>query len=263
MGIIKMGRRPARCFRYCKNKPYIKSRYLRGAPESKIRIYDVAAKKESVDRFPFVMHLVSDEREQITSEAIEASRVCANKYLTKMLGKDNFHLRMRLHPYHVIRVNKMLSCAGADRLQTGMRHAFGKPLLLAARVKIGQIMMSVRYGNRSVIKTTTVDGKKVVSGKCGATKHVYEALRRCKFKYPGRQKIVETDNWGLTKFNKSTYISWRQSYRLEKDGNGVKYVSGHGPIKYDSRIMPLGMEKEFGLSPAQQEMADKIAAREG
>merc|ERR1712113_593484 len=244
MGIIKMGRRPARCFRYCKNKPYIKSRYLRGAPESKIRIYDVAAKKESVDRFPFVMHLVSDEREQITSEATEAARVCANKYLTKMLGKDNFHLRMRLHPYHVIRVNKMLSCAGADRLQTGMRHAFGKPLLLAARVKIGQIMMSVRYGNRSDIKTTTVDGKKVVSGKCGATKHVYEALRRWKFK-------------------KSTYISWRQSYRLEKDGNGVKYVSGHGPIKYDSRIMPLGMEKEFGLSPAQQEMADKIAAREG
>merc|ERR550539_1900355 len=28
---------------------------------------------------------------------------------------------MRVHPFHVIRINKMLSCAGADRLQTVMR----------------------------------------------------------------------------------------------------------------------------------------------
>ncbi len=39
-----MGRRPARCYRYCKNKPYIKSRYLRGVPESKLAIYDVGNK---------------------------------------------------------------------------------------------------------------------------------------------------------------------------------------------------------------------------
>ena len=34
-------------------------------------------------------------------------------------------MRVRCHPYHVTRINKMLSCAGADRLQTGMRHAYG------------------------------------------------------------------------------------------------------------------------------------------
>lgn len=34
-------------------------------------------------------------------------------------GKDSFHLRVRVHPFHVLRINKMLSCAGADRLQTG------------------------------------------------------------------------------------------------------------------------------------------------
>ena len=32
----KMGRRPARCYRYCKNKPYPKSRYNRGVPDSKV-----------------------------------------------------------------------------------------------------------------------------------------------------------------------------------------------------------------------------------
>lgn len=26
-------------------------------------------------------------------------------------------MRIRAHPFHVLRINKMLSCAGADRLQ--------------------------------------------------------------------------------------------------------------------------------------------------
>jgi len=51
----------------------------------------------------------------LSSEALEAGRICANKYLVKHCGKDQFHIRMRLHPFHVIRINKMLSCAGADR----------------------------------------------------------------------------------------------------------------------------------------------------
>ena len=33
---FKMGRRPARCYRYCKNKPYPKSRYNRGVPDPKV-----------------------------------------------------------------------------------------------------------------------------------------------------------------------------------------------------------------------------------
>ena len=47
--------------------------------------------------------------------------------MVKHTAKDQFHIRIRVHPYHVLRINKMLSCAGADRLQTGMRGAFGKP----------------------------------------------------------------------------------------------------------------------------------------
>ena len=33
--------------------------------DSKIRIYDIGAKKASVDDFPLVVHLVSDEHEQV------------------------------------------------------------------------------------------------------------------------------------------------------------------------------------------------------
>merc|ERR1712091_698524 len=135
-----MGRRPAKCYRYQKNKPYIKSRYCRGVPDSKIRIYDLGRKKASVDDFPFCAHLVSDELEQVSSEALEACRIACNKYMTKSSGKDSFHMRIRVHPFHVLRINKMLSCAGADRLQTGMRGAFGKSYGTVARVKIGQIL---------------------------------------------------------------------------------------------------------------------------
>ena len=57
------------------------------------------------------------EKEQVSSEALEAARIAANKYMIKNAGKDTFHLRVRAHPFHVLRINKMLSCAGADRLQ--------------------------------------------------------------------------------------------------------------------------------------------------
>merc|ERR1719445_2201541 len=76
------------------------------------------------------MHLISKEKIQISSEALEAARITANRYLIRMCGKDYFHCRIRVQPFHVTRINKMLSCAGADRLQTGMRHAWGKPWAL-------------------------------------------------------------------------------------------------------------------------------------
>merc|ERR1712055_978122 len=68
-----MGRRPARCYRYCKNKPYPKSRFCRGVPDPKIRIYDLGSKKASVLTFPAHVVMVSDELEQLSSEALEAA----------------------------------------------------------------------------------------------------------------------------------------------------------------------------------------------
>ena len=55
---------------------------------------------------------------------------------------------MRPHPFNVLRINKTLSCAGADRLSSGMRGAFGKPYGTAARVDIGQVLISVRTKER-------------------------------------------------------------------------------------------------------------------
>ncbi|KAL1779930.1 60S ribosomal protein L10-like [Sigmodon hispidus] len=78
-----MGRRPSRCHRYCKNKPYPKSRYCRGVPDAKIRIFDLGRKKAKVDELLLCGQMVSDEYEQLSSEALEAARICANKYMNK------------------------------------------------------------------------------------------------------------------------------------------------------------------------------------
>jgi len=198
-------------YRYCKNKPYPKSRFCRGVPDPKIRIFDLGRKKAKVDEFPLCGHMVSDEYEQLSSEALEAARICANKYMVKTCGKDGFHIRMRLHPFHVIRINKMLSCAGADRLQTGMRGAFGKPQGTVARVHIGQVIMSVR---------TKAQNKE----------HVVEALRRAKFKFPGRQKIHISKKYGFTKFNACDFDDMMAEKRLIPDGCGVKYIPSRGPL---------------------------------
>lgn len=214
-----MARRPARCYRYCKNKPFPKSRYNRGVPDSKIRIYDLGRKKASVDDFPLCIHLVSNELEQLSSEALEAARICANKYITKVSGRDAFHLRIRVHPFHVLRINKMLSCAGADRLQQGMRGAWGKPHGLAARVNIGQIIMSVR----------TKDLNKAVA---------IEGLRRARYKFPGQQRIIISKKWGFTPLDREEYVERKQAGEVKDDGAYVKFLTKKGPLEDNLNQFP-------------------------
>ena len=220
-----MARRPARCYRYCKNKPYPKSRFNRGVPDAKIRIFDLGRKRANVDDFPLCIHLVSNEYEQIGSEALEAARICANKYLVKNSGKEGFHLRVRAHPFHVVRINKMLSCAGADRLQTGMRGAFGKPNGLVARVNIGQIIMSVR----------TRDSNRGLA---------LEAFRRSQYKFPGRQKIIVSKNWGFTPLRREEYLERKAEGKLLTDGAYVQFLSPHGPLKENIKRFPAAFANE-------------------
>ncbi|KAI1402295.1 60S ribosomal protein L10 [Hypoxylon fuscum] len=214
-----MARRPARCYRYCKNKPYPKSRFNRGVPDPKIRIFDLGRKRANVDDFPLCIHLVSNEYEQLSSEALEAARICANKYLVKTAGKEGFHLRVRAHPYHVVRINKMLSCAGADRLQTGMRGAWGKPNGTVARVNIGQIILSVR----------TRDSNRGVA---------LEALRRSQYKFPGRQKIIISKNWGFTPLRREEYLEKKASGRVKIDGAYVQFLANHGNLAQNMKRFP-------------------------
>merc|ERR1712144_119059 len=192
---VKMARRPARCYRYCKNKPYPKSRFNRGVPDPKIRIFDLGRKRANVDEFPLCIHLVSNELEQLTSEGLEAARITANKYLVKTAGKEGFHLRVRAHPYHVARIN------------------------------IGQILLSVR----------TRDSNRA---------NAIEALRRSQYKFPGRQKIIVSKNWGFTPLRREEYIEKRKAGHVRIDGAYVQFLRNKGPLEYNMRRFPEAFKTE-------------------
>merc|ERR1712157_461720 len=183
----------------------------RGVPDPKIRMYDGGKKKGNWDLFPQCVHMVSYEKEQITSEALEAARIAANKYMQVNTGKEGFHIRIRVHPWHVVRINKMLSCAGADRLQTGMRHAYGKALCKAARVDIGTILISIRTNPENV-------------------HFAQEALRRAKFKIAGRQMVFVSRKYGFTNHIMADFFRLKKAGKISGDGVGVKTLTEHGPL---------------------------------
>ena len=120
-------------------------------------------------------------------------------------------MRCRIHPWHVLRINKMLSCAGADRLQTGMRGAFGKSYGKCARVKIGTILYSVRIREQDI-------------------KKALEAFRRAKNKFPGRQKIVVSNKWGFTSLTRLEYQKKKAEGGLKSNGSDVKLIKKKGPL---------------------------------
>ena len=142
----------------------------------------------------------------------------------------------------------MLSCAGADRLQTGMRGAWGKPNGTVARVNIGQILLSVRTrDNRAFILHKTFLTHKIIvadapypSDKATAI----EALRRAQYKFPGRQKIIVSKNWGFTPLRRDEYLEKRKEGKVRIDGAYVQFLRNKGPIERNVGIFPDAFETE-------------------
>ncbi len=90
-----------------------------------------------------VVGLKVEENVQISSNALETIRVTINGVLQRLLGRNNFRLRIRPKPFQKYRENRMLAFAGADRVQSGMRNSFGRTTGVCARVKAGQIVAEV------------------------------------------------------------------------------------------------------------------------
>ncbi|VFV42451.1 rho gtpase-activating protein 23 [Lynx pardinus] len=72
----------------------------------------------------------------------------------------------------------------------GGRGTFGKPPVTVAKVRIGQVIMSI---------CTKLQNKE----------SVIEALHRAKFKFPGRQKIHIPKKWGFTQFIADEFVDVR------------------------------------------------------
>jgi len=142
-----MPRRRWKCFREFKTKGWQKKRsrshrkeFVRGGADPKIRMYDVGNRKMSVDKFDVIIGLMMTKTCRISHLTLEAIRVSINRRLTDAAGKDNFHLRIRAKPYDVYREHAMMAFAGADRISSGMRKSFGRPIGRCCRLRPKQII---------------------------------------------------------------------------------------------------------------------------
>jgi len=168
-----MGLRPGRIVReinkqawarFSKKKP--RKSYVKSMPHNAIQITSMGIQH---GYYTMRVDLVATRPIQIRDNSIEAARQAANKYLeAKMLGR--YHLFLRVFPHHVIREIRMVFGAGADRIQKGMKHAWGKPSDRAARMYPGSVFMTARVLEADI-------------------PHVKEAYRRAKNKLSGSYAI--------------------------------------------------------------------------
>ncbi len=56
-----------------------------------------------------------------------------------------------------------------------------------------------------------------------------EALRRAKFKFPGRQKVAVSSKWGFTSIEQDSFKELRDAGKVIPDGAHCKIITGHGP----------------------------------
>jgi len=109
-------------------------------PDKKIHRFEMGNKKKD---FGLKAELCVQNPVQIRHNVLEAARISASKHLTNELGAENFFMKILVYPHHVLRENALATGAGADRFQTGMRKAFGKPISTAAQIRKNQRIIEV------------------------------------------------------------------------------------------------------------------------
>ncbi|VVB54114.1 50S ribosomal protein L10e [uncultured archaeon] len=156
-----MGLRPAKCYRwdspaYTRTSKNPGDSFITGIPGSKLIHYNMG-NVAAADTFDTVISIVPNGNIILRHNALEAARIFVQKAIEKKLGVSNYFFKVRVFPHHVIRENVMATGAGADRVQSGMRQAFGKPMGRAARIRTGQPIFSI-YFNNDETRLTIIKG---------------------------------------------------------------------------------------------------------
>jgi len=170
-----MGLRPAKCYKwdspaYTRVAKNPQDSFITGIPGSKITRYDMG---NLTRKFDTELSVIAMEDIQIRHNALESARISTNKILEEKMGVNNYRFKIRVYPHHVMRENVMATGAGADRVQSGMRGAFGKPIGTAARIGKGQAVLSVYINKENE-----------------GVGYAKKALKTGMMKLPGELKIV-------------------------------------------------------------------------
>lgn len=154
---------------YTRKSKFREKSYIKVTPHSKVVRYDMGNLSK---KFPHHVDLVSKDNLQIRHNAIESARLTSNRTLEAALGKSGYYMKIRIFPHHVLRENPLASGAGADRMSTGMKMSFGKPIGVAARVKKGQVLFSISVEKQNLKLAKT-------------------ALKKAGYKLPCTSQIIE------------------------------------------------------------------------
>lgn len=163
--------RPARCYRSLE-RPYTRQSrskprkgYVKGVPEIKIHRFEMGNRHKP---FPKRLSLASGMGMQVRHNALEAARMAAHKVMVNGVGEEGYFMKILVYPFHVLRENALATGAGADRYQTGMSLSFGKPIGSAARVRRGQLLISVwcEAGKEAVAKRALKVASYKIPGAC-------------------------------------------------------------------------------------------------
>jgi large subunit ribosomal protein L10e len=157
---------------YTRKSKYRAKSYVRASPSHKIVRFDMGNAKK---KFSYQLLLKVKDSIQIRHNAMESARQTSNRLLEKKVGKTEYHLKIRKYPHHILRENPLASGAGADRMSTGMKKSFGKPIGVAAQFKKDDTIMSVGVEKQHIMQAK-------------------EAMIRAKNKFPCSCSIVVVEN---------------------------------------------------------------------
>ena len=166
-----VGLRKGHCYRiikraYTRQSKFKPKAYVKGVPAIKIQRFDLGDMQKN---FGWKVHLITKGALQLRHNAVESARQVVSRILALRLG-NNYHLKVKPYPHHVLRENRMLTGAGADRMSTGMQLSFGRPVGSAAQVKKGQQIFTVYVDKEGV-------------------EHAKEALSKAHHRMPGKYVI--------------------------------------------------------------------------
>ena len=137
--------------------------YIKTVPSQKIVKFQMGNNKMfNEGKLPYHLTVLSEEKVQIRHNALEACRQFVNKKLDKELS-GQYLFKVIPFPHHIQRENKMLTGAGADRMQTGMQLSFGKPTGKAAIVKSGDKIFFVAVADKKAVQFTRHTLKQIKS----------------------------------------------------------------------------------------------------
>jgi large subunit ribosomal protein L10e len=162
-----MTRKPGRMYREIEGQVYTRQEYMGGIPQCRITQFDTGNLRTV---FPLSLSLGCEEAAQVRDTALEAARISAVRVMEKT-APNQFHLKVRRYPHQILREHKMAMGAGADRISSGMRGAFGKAVSHAVRAQIGMELLTI-----STTDEHLADAK--------------EALRKASHKLPTPTRVI-------------------------------------------------------------------------